>query len=247
MKLPQIIAHQGGAAEWPPNSRIAFESVALLPVDAVELDVHRTQDGELFVLHDAALKLPTGRRAVRTLTSSEVREASLNTGGAMTLREVLNLFANVTFDVQIDVKTDCYGIDYDGLDDDVARIVAQSGIGTRIIISSFLPQTLRRFRDLMPDVRLRAGLMPLVTEQLGGAFSAIEQYAKLGVTLIDGNFRMLDTRVIEAAKAYGMTVGVGTVNGRSELIYWLQQPIDRLLTDEPSTALAFRSALHEGQ
>jgi hypothetical protein len=38
-----------------------------------------------------------------------------------------------------------------------------------------------------------------------------------------------------AARAAAMEVGVGTINGAPALRYWLSQPIDRLLTDEPTS------------
>jgi glycerophosphoryl diester phosphodiesterase len=240
MTAPQIIAHQGGKAEWPANSRLAFESVKSLSVDAVELDVHLTKDGQVLVLHDATIEMNGARVPVQKSTSDEARQSYQTLGGAISLEEVLSLFSDSSFDVQIDIKTDVYGIDYTGLNDLAASIISKSGIGERVIVSSFLPATLHDFRRLLPDVRLRAGLMPLVTEQLGGAFQAISTYQKVGVTYIDGNVRMLDQRIIDYAISKGMIVGVGTVNGQADLRYWMAQPVARILTDEPSIAIALR-------
>jgi len=51
---------------------------------------------------------------------------------------------------------------------------------------------------------------------------------------------MFDAEVLAAAGAASMEVGVGTINGAPALRYWMRQPIDRLLTDEPDLALAVR-------
>ena len=47
-----VAAHRGGAALWPENSLLAFRQALALGVDALELDLHMTADGEIVVLHD---------------------------------------------------------------------------------------------------------------------------------------------------------------------------------------------------
>ena len=46
MRPPRILAHQGGAAQWPGNSGRAFAEIVRRPVDGVELDIHVAADGE---------------------------------------------------------------------------------------------------------------------------------------------------------------------------------------------------------
>ena len=51
-QAPLIIAHRGAWQSAPQNSLRAFETAIELGCDAVELDVRRTADGRLVVLHD---------------------------------------------------------------------------------------------------------------------------------------------------------------------------------------------------
>jgi len=51
-----IIAHRGGAGLAPENTLAAFAGAFSLDVDAVEMDVHLTADGEVVVYHDSKLK-----------------------------------------------------------------------------------------------------------------------------------------------------------------------------------------------
>jgi len=63
-----VAAHRGGAALWPENSLLAFRSAIALGVDAIELDLHMTADGEVVVLHDATLeRTTTGSGTLRDL------------------------------------------------------------------------------------------------------------------------------------------------------------------------------------
>ena len=60
-----VTAHRGNAAEYPENTLPAFESALALGVDWIELDIYRTKDGALAVIHDA----DTARVGDRTVLS----------------------------------------------------------------------------------------------------------------------------------------------------------------------------------
>ena len=53
---PLVIGHRGAAGLAPENTLAAFARSIELEVDAVELDVHLSMDGELIVYHDPVLK-----------------------------------------------------------------------------------------------------------------------------------------------------------------------------------------------
>jgi glycerophosphoryl diester phosphodiesterase len=73
---PLCIAHRGGMACWPENTVFAFSQADALGVDALEMDVHRTRDGELVVSHDPAIERCTnGKGAIEHLTLAEVQSA----------------------------------------------------------------------------------------------------------------------------------------------------------------------------
>lgn len=56
---PMVIAHRGFSGRYPENTLKAFEEALKLPVDAVELDVRRTKDGVLVVIHDETVDRTT--------------------------------------------------------------------------------------------------------------------------------------------------------------------------------------------
>ena len=77
---PLFIAHRGGAALAPENTMAAFTgAVERWEADVLEMDVRRTADGKVVVIHDATVdRTCDGRGAVRDLPWSEVR--SLDAG-----------------------------------------------------------------------------------------------------------------------------------------------------------------------
>lgn len=71
---PEIIAHRGSSDDAPENTvaaaRLAWERGA----DAVEVDIHRTADGQLVVLHDKNTRRTTGTSGmVAAMTLEEIR------------------------------------------------------------------------------------------------------------------------------------------------------------------------------
>ncbi|MCB0054235.1 MAG: hypothetical protein KDE24_32350, partial [Caldilinea sp.] len=49
---PAIFAHRGARRVAPENTLPAFAAALAMGVDGIELDVHRTTDEQLVVIHD---------------------------------------------------------------------------------------------------------------------------------------------------------------------------------------------------
>ena len=50
------VGHRGARAYEPENTLCSFKKAVELGVDAVELDVRKTKDDEIVVIHDANVK-----------------------------------------------------------------------------------------------------------------------------------------------------------------------------------------------
>jgi glycerophosphoryl diester phosphodiesterase len=74
MPRPQIIAHRGASGEAPENTLAAFRRALAIGVDAVELDVHLSADGEPVIIHDPVLARTTdGSGLVSEHTTAALR------------------------------------------------------------------------------------------------------------------------------------------------------------------------------
>ncbi|GMA24505.1 hypothetical protein GCM10025864_22640 [Luteimicrobium album] len=76
----RVVAHRGNSSVAPQNTLAAFEAACRVDADAVELDVRRTRDGALVVIHDRDVTLTTdGSGRVKDLTLAELRELDAGT------------------------------------------------------------------------------------------------------------------------------------------------------------------------
>jgi glycerophosphoryl diester phosphodiesterase len=70
---PLNMAHRGGANLRPENTLVAFSNAVAIGVDVLELDVQRTADDVVVVIHDATVDRTTeGVGALGTLTFADV-------------------------------------------------------------------------------------------------------------------------------------------------------------------------------
>ena len=72
------IAHRGASGSAPENTLSAFKKALEIGVDAVELDLHGTKDGEIVAIHDATLNRTTnlsGLVSKKTLATIKMADA----------------------------------------------------------------------------------------------------------------------------------------------------------------------------
>ena len=99
-KYVTVVAHRGDWRGAPENSLQAFQNCIDMGVDMVELDLKRTSDGVLVIMHDRTLdRCSNGKGAVSDHTYAELQKlylkpqhgASLTRHKIPTLEEALNL------------------------------------------------------------------------------------------------------------------------------------------------------------
>ena len=76
-----VISHRGDWRNFPENSLEAMNSAIEMGVDIVEIDIHRTADGELVVCHDRTINRTTnGKGKIKELTLDSLRNCRLRAG-----------------------------------------------------------------------------------------------------------------------------------------------------------------------
>jgi glycerophosphoryl diester phosphodiesterase len=86
-----IVAHRGAWHYAPENSVPAVEQAIMRGYEIVEVDVQRSRDGVLFLLHDPSLGRMAGRDVVaQSLTMRELTETALRNGNGGTQNHISN-------------------------------------------------------------------------------------------------------------------------------------------------------------
>jgi glycerophosphoryl diester phosphodiesterase len=150
---PYGISHRGAAAFAPENTLAGIREAIARGASHVEIDVQRTADGALVVLHDERVDRTTdGHGAVGELTLAELRALDAGKGERIpTLDEVLDLVAAAPIELVLEAK---HPARYPGIDAQIAAALGRTDLEGRVLVISFDRRWLRRFHQVAPGIDL---------------------------------------------------------------------------------------------
>ena len=204
-----VVAHRGDWRNFPENSLEAIDNAIKMGVDIVELDVKRTKDGELILMHDRTLdRTTTGKGLVSENTLSDIRKLNLRNGCNIrtihkvpTLEEAL-LHAKGKIIINLD-QADLYF-------DQIYELMKKTGTTKQIIMKGRKPvaEVKKQFGSYLEDVIY----MPIVDLDVAGAEKQIEAFIKDMSPVAFELLFVKDTNLIPKKLAT-------TLNGRSLIWY----------------------------
>lgn len=224
-------AHRGASSDYPENTILAFSEAIKLGAQGIELDVHKSKDNKLVVIHDEDVERTfLGRGLVKDYTLKELKQFKCrklmfrdNKGcGIPTLEEVLELFIGNNVFLNIELKTDI--IQYKDIEKDVIDLIYKYNMKDRILLSSFNHESIVKCKDIDSDI-LTAALYETEIDD-------IITYAKsLKVDAINPDLRLVSEELIEKAHNNGLKVNVYTVNTPIHMRMLIKANVDGIFTD----------------
>jgi glycerophosphoryl diester phosphodiesterase len=213
------IGHRGARAYEPENTLRSFKKALEIGVNAIELDVRRTKDNQLVVIHDADVKRTTnGKGIVSELTLDEIKEFSTAEGEKIpTLEEALN-FLDSKVKILIELKEE-------GVEEQVLAAIREKGLQRKIIIVSFHEEALRKIREAEKEVE--TGL--IYVKHKNPLKTALELKANYLLPL----YRFTHTANVQKAHENGLKVIVWTINNPEEVAEYIKKGVDGIASDKP--------------
>ncbi len=230
MVRPQVIGHRGAPAEAPENTLAGFRRALTLGVDAVEVDVHLSADGEPVVIHDPVLSRTTdGYGLVGSLSLAALRHLDagrwFGEGFAgeriPTLLEALDVLRPVR--VIVELKNG--PVRYPGIAERVAAVVRASGHGT-VTISSFDHPLLREVRAVAPSLETAVLYSARPVHPLRLA-------EDVGAGILHPFWHYLTPDAVAAAHEAGLRVETWLVDEPDDLARVVAMGVDGVITSHP--------------
>jgi glycerophosphoryl diester phosphodiesterase len=217
---PLVIAHRGASAQEEENSLAAFRAAERAGADGVELDVHATADGGLFVHHDETIN---GHSIPRLTTVAAAALRLANSEALPTLEQALETIGP-RLQVFIEVKS--LPALFDGrLLDTMRRGPNPSGYA----VHGFDHRIVRRLGDAWPS--LPRGV--LSSAYLVRPLVALED---AGATVLWQQRGLVDRPLVETLHGAGCRLFVWTVNAAREMEDLIALGVDGLCTNFPDIA-----------
>jgi glycerophosphoryl diester phosphodiesterase len=214
------IGHRGAAGHAPENTLAAVAAGLSHGADLIEIDVQRTRDGALIVMHDKRVDRTTnGSGTVSDLTLQQIH--ALDAGGGQrvpTLNEVLALVTGRA-GLIIELITP-------GIASQVAAAIARNDFVGPVIYASFLHAELLAVREANPDAETLALLEGVPISGASFALEAKAKYAGLSFDSVTPGF----VRCLQQA---GVGVFVYTLNDPRDIESAERMGVDGIITDFP--------------
>lgn len=223
--LSGIVGHRGASARAPENTMAAFRQAHADAADAIELDVLKTRDGRLLVMHDDTVDRTTnGTGLVKDLTLEEVQR--LDAGSwfgkrfagekAPELGEVLDWAKDKTR-VVIEVKRETAA---ESSGQEFVDIIRQKGVSDQVTVMSFNHEFVERVEALAPELDTGILCAPYTAYKTAGVGTALGLAAGLTAGLV----AMGNPLLTAAASAVGAVGGgllgrfLGTRQARQDAV-----------------------------
>ncbi len=250
LPTPMVIAHQGGNLLNPGDTLHAFDHAMSLGVDVLEMDVHRSQDGHIVVIHDATVERTTnGVGAVRDLTLAQLQ--SLDAGyhwpfngdsfpyrgsgiQIPTFDQVLAAYPGMRINVELKQQQP-------SIVDDVCLLLKKHTRTSLTLVASFHDSVLDEFRHECPGVATSAGptdvmwfvgynYLRMAKMFTSPALALQLKKESSGVTLLDGS-------LVKSAKQWGLAVDYWTLNNVADMRAAINAGASGIITDRPDLLL----------
>ena len=234
---PLTIAHRGASAYAPENTLSAIRQGVELGSDLVEVDVQRTRDGALVLVHDANLARTTDaervlpRRSpwrVSDLTHDEILRLDAGSWFSPayageripTLDQALDLLVLADTGLQLEVKQPDL---HPGIAADVATAL-RSRPTPRVVVQSFDPEVAHDVARLAPLVPV--GLLGHPTVR---RLAAVAEWA----WQVNPRHRRATAAYVDAVHAAGLDCLVWTVDRPADMQRALALGVDGVITNRP--------------
>lgn len=237
IRPPFYFAHRGASAHAPENTLAAFELALKQGAPAIEFDVKLTADRYVVIHHDQTLDRTTNGSgsitkqplaALRELDAGSKFSAGFRGEKIPTLDEVFDSLGGKMF---MNVELTNYASPFDGLVDEVVRLVRKHGLEEQVLFSSFFPTNLTRARRLLPSVPRGQLFLP------GGSSWWQRLAAKFMSLQAEHPFKKdVSAAVVHRAHAKNRHVYAWTVNDPAEMKSLRALGVDAIFTDDPLLA-----------
>ena len=146
MILNKILSHRLRGFGQFENSGAALRAACTSTVPWLELDTRVSSDGEVFVYHDASIRIPGTRARPFSTTPGSVLSAIQYPDGEplLTLKAAVESFARFSQPSQ----TLCIDIKDGGFESIHLKLVRDAGMEGRVVFISWIPQTILRLHKL---------------------------------------------------------------------------------------------------
>jgi glycerophosphoryl diester phosphodiesterase len=231
------VAHRGATAYAPENTVAGFDLAVDMKADYIEIDVQRSKDGELVLIHDTTVNRTTdGTGKVGDLTFEQLR--SLDAGSwkgkefageqIPTFDEILDRYRGKV-GILIELKAPEL---YPGIEEQVAEALRERNLdkpqNEKVIIQSFNFESMKKMNELLPTVPIGV----LTSNTAHTTPEALQEFSTYA-DWFNPSYGIVTKDLVNQVHALGMQIGSWTVRSQDAADFLFEMGVDAIISDYP--------------
>ena len=228
--FPEAISHRGLRSSAPENSIPAFLDAIKAGAEGIELDVHASADGVVYVHHD--FDFAVGENEKTTFARSESRAIDkARLAGDVPIPRLDSVLESIGMKARVYIEIKPHGIE-----NDVMRCLRRHSAGhDNYAVHSFDHRVVKRMLELIPSVR--TGIL-----QVGYPIDSCAAMRAAGANDLWQNAEFVDERLVADVKSCGGRVIVWTANEPSQWKRLSHLGVDAICADRVDSYIEWRNA-----
>lgn len=237
MKLDKqwIIAHRGASGLVEHENTISsFEKAYVVGADSVELDIRKTKDGKIIVVHNPDYN----GKLISEYTYDELCEVTKKDGFVMPTLEDAILYCKDKIFMDIEIKEE-------GYEDEIVDIILKHLKPEEFFVRSFIKKSIKRIKRINKNIK--TVLLLGVEFPKYGFLTRIAELFPLAkiisskCDMISPHYRLVICGFHFRMKLLGKPVLVWTVNDKERIDYLLnKKKVEGIITNYPDVAISLR-------
>jgi glycerophosphoryl diester phosphodiesterase len=227
----EVMAHRGASGAAPENTMAAVKQAISDGAHWVEIDVQRTSDNQVVVVHDKDLMRISGEPKVVTETIwAELAQIDVGSWFDPTFADqriptLEALLESCIGRIKVNIELKYYGWD-EKLGPRVIEIVEHCRMEKEVLIMSLNPKAVDQIAELRPDWRV--GLL---------STAALGNLARVDADFLAVHSRIVTPGFVRRIHRAGKALYAWTVNDLAGMTRLFGMGVDGLITDEPALAV----------
>ncbi|MDY0904996.1 glycerophosphodiester phosphodiesterase family protein [Pedobacter sp. CFBP9032] len=206
-KMVLVTAHRGDWRNTPENSIQALKNCIAMGVDIMELDLKKTKDGYLVIMHDRDIdRTTTGKGDVADYTLAEIQKFYLRSGSGHPTKHQIPTFKEI-----LSIAKDHIIIDVDkGYDyyPQVIKELREAGMIRQAIVNVKGSTPLTTIEQEQGKIDDDITIMPIVDMKRPDALQIINSYKPHKRTVLQANFNTDTLAILKHLEAFRSNYGL---------------------------------------
>ncbi|MBW2976807.1 glycerophosphodiester phosphodiesterase [Candidatus Woesearchaeota archaeon] len=224
---PMIIGHRGSPLEAPENTVSSVKKAIKAGADGVEIDVQKTKDSSIVVIHDEKVDRTTGGKGfVKNLTLKEIKKLKIKSSDERIplLQEIIDA-AKGKAKLIVEIKEK-------GIENKVVEIIEKNNIVDDVYVISFYHKVAGNVKKI--NSKIKTGIL-----FAGNPVDSAALARSANADLLSVHYKPVDREMVDNAHKSKLKIFVWNIDTTEDLKNMISLNVDGICSNKPGMVVRY--------